>query len=344
MEENNIQNVEKKKNYVVLYIIVIGIIILIGIGIGYFLYINNRNEEPIDDTSKTEQKETTRKYKSTELEKSLGLEYPYIVEQTIKKQDGTIVGYAVCKVEEDLYELDHNHIVCQNNTTYYYTIKNENKSKVYDYIKYLDDKYVVATYYNDLEFQGCDLLDISTGKIEKKLNYIGLEAKNYNSETYYVARKSEEEDDYAILNNEFKPIIKDIESYAYVLNNNNTITLIPNWEDKYLKYNTSCASYLPSKFFIYDLNGNKIYESKEYDHVVGIGINSNTGYGYGDLLVVNNGVVNIIDYKENIIKTLTKANICSVTDNQRIYGDYYFYLDDGMYKYDRNNDKLINAD
>ncbi len=57
MEENNIQNVEKKKNNISLYIILIGVVVLIGIGIGYFFYKTNNKQLPInnDETEKREQ-------------------------------------------------------------------------------------------------------------------------------------------------------------------------------------------------------------------------------------------------------------------------------------------------
>lgn len=56
MEENNIQNVEKKKNNIALCIVIICMVILIGIGIGYLLY-NNRQSITGNNISDTRQEE-----------------------------------------------------------------------------------------------------------------------------------------------------------------------------------------------------------------------------------------------------------------------------------------------
>lgn len=349
MEENNV----KKKNNIVLYIAVVGIIVLIGIGISFYFYKTNINEKPIDNSTNVEEKDDAaeenssavedKKYESSEAEKSLGLEYPYVIKENIKTTDGNLVGYKTCKLKTELYE-KYNNKVCENNTVIYYSILNKKKSLEYDDVEYVDDKYVVAISYGDDHVDDVaysDLLDIETGNVVKKLDYFSVSAKKINNKIYYVAAASPWDDDEVILDNNFNPIIKDIKSYAYVVNSDNTITIIPNFIDKFQKYNKVCDYNTPSKFLIYDLKGNKLYESKEYDHVVGIGKNSKNGYGYGDLLVVDNGNINIINYKENVIKTLIKGNICSVVDNQRIYvDDYSFYLDDGMYVYNRNNQKL----
>lgn len=56
MEENNIQNNEKKKNNIALCIVIICMVILIGIGIGYLLY-NNRQSITGNNISDTRQEE-----------------------------------------------------------------------------------------------------------------------------------------------------------------------------------------------------------------------------------------------------------------------------------------------
>ena len=324
----------KAKKSIGLYIIIVILCVLvIGLG-GYIVY-----------SKLLDKKQESQDVKNNMIEKKeFKVDYPYYITETVKKSNGNIAGYVVCELDTELHE-KYNNDMCTDHSTYYYSTSNGKINNIYDSIHYLNDSYLAASNFSNTDISvGVNILNIDTGEIIKKLNYIDIITKTIGGKNYYVAVNSRIDDDYIILNDNFNPIIKDIKSYAYVVNKDNTITLIPNWNDNYLKYNSACSEKLPSKFFIYDLSGNKIYESKEHDHVVGIGRKYSTDYGYGDLMVVDNGTINIIDYKENVIKTLIKANICSVTDNQRVYSEYHFYLDDGLHKYDRNSDKLINVD
>lgn len=49
MEESDFQETEKKRNNIILYTIIVGVIILFGIGIGYFLYKNYNNQKITDN-------------------------------------------------------------------------------------------------------------------------------------------------------------------------------------------------------------------------------------------------------------------------------------------------------
>lgn len=338
---------ENQKKNTGLYIIIAILCVLVIVLGGYIVSSKLLDKKQDNQTNQNKTNDNTAtnndKYFS-DLEKTLDIKYPYSVSNTIKKSDGTVMGYVICKVSEEQYEKYHDRL-CESNTSFYYSIENKNKTKNYVGINYLDDNYIVAYYdnfNNNNDLIGCDILNIKTGSLIKNLKYSFLYSKKINNTTYYFATDADWDDAYDILDTGFNRIIKDFKSFALVVNEDNTITIIPNETSK---TNQACGYKTPTKFYIYDFNNKKLYESKEYIHVVGLGKNDNTGFGYGDLLVVDNGYVKIIDYKENVIKTLTKGNICSVTDNQRVYSEYYFYLNDGIqYRYDRNNDKLISVE
>ncbi len=325
---------------VLLSILFVIIVALAGLGIGYYSYKSsdkkdNKVEEKIDDTKTEETKTTSKEYQQSELEKSLNLGFPYVIKENIKKADGTVTGYVICKLDEEYYN-NYDHVVCIKYK--YHAISNNKETEEYDDISNLDDKYIVGSCENcNNDSTKCDLFDIANGNYVKSFDYYTIRSEkmnsNYYSGVYY-------EDMRELLDKNFNSVIKEFRSYAYVFNKDNTITILPYSE----KVSKKCNTTLPMKFYIYDLNGNKLYESKEYDHIIGIGKDEKTGYGIGDLLVENNGSISIMDYKENIAKTLVpdlkNDAICTVTDEQRVYSSYYFYLDDGMYTYNRDTDTL----
>lgn len=312
----------EKKKITWLCLIVVIIVVLIGIFVGYELH-----KKVIKSNDKSKESQELVEPNTNDLEKNLGIEFPANIKETIKSQDGKIIGYIICNIMEEQ---------CEENTTYYYTISNKMKTKLYNEINYLGNKYVAAFY----EDSKLDILSIETGYLVKSFNYYidNIEQKIFNNNEYYIISTSPAFFAYTILDSEFNPIINEIETYLYLINKDNTITIIPSKE--YFKYNSYCNQELPSKFYIYNLNGNKIYESKEYDYVISIGIDSNTSLANGKLLVQDNGNITIIDNRDNIIKALMKGNACNIADDPlHIINDDEYHFD--IFTYNDGNLKSI---
>ena len=216
----------------------------------------------------------------------------YVVKDTIKKQNGITTGYVACKIYEDLYEKYKNE-VCKNNATIYHTISNNIDSQTFDEIYYLNDDYVVAISEENYK-RYTNILNIDTGKVEKKLDYVnGVRIKKIENKNYYIADNSMGDSVFAFLNDNFEPLIKDYKNYAYDINSDNTLIIIP-----YQK-NENGNTY-PTKFVIYDFNGKKIFESKSYSEVIEVG---------KDFVIVNdNGNINVLDKNENVLKTIISLN------------------------------------
>lgn len=73
---------KEKKNSLWLYIILVLLLVVIGIGIGYYFYSKYNNK--VNEKSDNNETKNNQLYERTEAEKSIGLEYPYVIQKEIK--------------------------------------------------------------------------------------------------------------------------------------------------------------------------------------------------------------------------------------------------------------------
>ena len=150
------------------------------------------------------------------------------------------------------------------------------------YLYYLSDSYVLHIN---------EVLDLD-GNVQYETNYSkGYKiAHNKNLDIYYTGGTTcyVVED---ILDNNFKPLITDFDSYEAAFTSSNNIIVNPG----------------DNKYYIYDKNGNKISESKQYDKVYDV--------EFDLVAVLENNKLYIIDVVNN--KT---SEIVTMTDNIEFYG------------------------
>ena len=150
------------------------------------------------------------------------------------------------------------------------------------YLNYLSDSYVLHMK---------EVLDLD-GNVQYETNYgKGYKiAYNKNLDVYYkggtICYVVED-----ILDNNFKPLITDFDSYEAAFTSNNNITVNPG----------------DNKYYIYDKNGNKISESKQYDKVYDV--------AFDLVAVLENNKLYIIDVVNN-----ETSEIVTMTDNIEFYG------------------------
>lgn len=264
---------EKKNNKGLVITIVILSLLVVGLG-GYIIY--DKIDFKSTDNSKKEADE-------------LDIEYPYIVSETIKKSDGTKMGYVLCEIDTHSYQ-QYNIETCMTNTYSYYSIQNGHDKTNYESVKYLNDDYMAAVVAPDEEDWYVNILNIKTGKVEKKIDYLGISEEKIGDNNYYIANTGFGDDDRIILDSNFRPIIKDYEVYVYAINSDKTITILP-------YHSSEMKDTLTTTFAIYDFQGNKISESKEYTETIIVG---------KDFLILNdNGNINVVDKNEKIINHIT---------------------------------------
>ena len=296
---------EKKNNKGLIIAIVVLSVLVVGLG-GYIIY-DKINFKSADDAKKEKDE--------------LDIVYPYIVSETIKKSDGTKMGYVLCEIDTHFYQ-QYNSENCMTNTYSYYSIQNGHDKTNYDSVKYLNDDYLAAVVAPDEGDWYTNILNIETGKVEKKINYYGISEEKIGDNNYYIANTGLMDDDRIILDSDFRPIIKDYSNYVYAINSDETITILPHLGDEKSDF----------KFFIiYDFQGNKIFESKKYTDTLVVG---------KDLVIVNdNGNMNVVDKNGNIKTTmLTLEDNWEATPLSRICDDEKCSII-FSYKGDSNNEE-----
>ena len=115
---------EKKNNKGLIIAIVVLSVLVVGLG-GYIIY-DKINFKSADDAKKEKDE--------------LDIVYPYIVSETIKKSDGTKMGYVLCEIDTHFYQ-QYNSENCMTNTYSYYSIQNGHDKTNYDSVTYLNDDY-----------------------------------------------------------------------------------------------------------------------------------------------------------------------------------------------------------
>lgn len=134
------------------------------------------------------------------------------------------------------------------------------------------------------------ILNIETGRLEKKINYYGISEEKIGKYNYFIGYNSPFGSDETILDSSFNPIIKEYTRYAYEINSDETITILP-------YHSSEMKDTLTTTFAIYDFQGNKISESKEYTETIIVG---------KDFVILNdNGNINVVDKNEKIINHIT---------------------------------------
>lgn len=201
------------------------------------------------------------------------LDFNFVVNNIIVSKNGFIVTDGNNRV--GYYDFDLKNIV-------------ENKYDELYFVNSLDNKIV-----GSIREEKTDILDINNGNLVKSYKYFPTIYNYKVVNTNYYFDNPFKYNNNKIYDSNLNEILK-LEDYDSIINSDQSITVL-NSNDR-------------TKFYIYDLNGNKVRESKTYKEVIKI---------VKDYILVltNENKINLIDYKENLLNTYLELNTETINNN-----------------------------